>query len=642
MNQVVNLKDAKVVNQFGGKAVNLAILLNNNFPVPDGVAVGVNAFNEDGKLVEENKKEILEKINTNKLYAVRSSATAEDAEGASWAGQFESFLNTKFEDVIEKVEQCHNSSKNRAKAYAEDKSSQVFNVAVVVQEMLNPEYAGVLFTNDPMTGEDKLITEYVEGLGEKLVSGQADPKHAVLDGISTADMPFDNQELINLAKKIEKTFGVPQDIEWVWENNKTWLVQTRPITATQISRSGYYLGEPNDLFYWGPSSATAIYMSDFMTAVKNFLTDMLNNPDLPKPPKTLVLFNEEKMVWLNNENDFSKFTEDVFKSYISQNRFDKDISKWKEIINILKDLSGDELSKKLVEAWYQTEFAEFALYGSETSLMNMLSRFDSNTKQEILSTFTSPDDMTFLSRIDSELAKSQNPEEMAKKYYWIQNGYDGLKDNPKEYFEDRLKIVGNEVINPIDNNQKRIRLQQKYNISNNEISTLNLARKLAEFMDERKAWMMQTRELITNIIGDIKFGWFFNDGKSVNINEEDTKELWGRYVDFKASTKAVMGIVASNGGKHFVNGEVVVVNSPTDSIENDKILVVFATSPSYVPMMRKARALVTDHGGMMSHAAIVAREFNLPCIVSTLQATKVLKTGDKVVLDLVKGEINRI
>ncbi len=103
----------------------------------------------------------------------------------------------------------------------------------------------------------------------------------------------------------------------------------------------------------------------------------------------------------------------------------------------------------------------------------------------------------------------------------------------------------------------------------------------------------------------------------------------------------MIGIVASNGGKHFINGEVAIVTNPTDVVEDGKIVVVPSTSPSYVPLMRNAKALVTDHGGMMSHAAIVAREFNLPCIVGTKQATKVLNNGDRVVLDLVKGEVNK-
>ncbi len=153
--------------------------------------------------------------------------------------------------------------------------------------------------------------------------------------------------------------------------------------------------------------------------------------------------------------------------------------------------------------------------------------------------------------------------------------------------------------------------------------------------------MMQTRKLIKRPIGNIEHGWFFDGQIVALIDQENTHELWERYVDFKASTSAVVGIVASNGNRHFVNGDVVVVGSPTDIVEDGKIVVVPSTSPSYVPLMRKAKALITDHGGMMSHAAIVAREFNLPCIVGTKQATKVLKTGDKIVIDLINGEVSR-
>lgn len=123
------------------------------------------------------------------------------------------------------------------------------------------------------------------------------------------------------------------------------------------------------------------------------------------------------------------------------------------------------------------------------------------------------------------------------------------------------------------------------------------------------------------------------------INQERTGELWQRYVDFKTSSNVVKGVVASNGGRHFTTGKVQIVKTPTDNVDKDMIIVVPSTSPSYVPLMRQAKALITDHGGIMSHAAIVAREFNLPCIVGTKKATKVLKNNEKVVLDLVTGEV---
>lgn len=638
--EVQNLNEATDVKSYGGKAANLAKLLQDNLPVPSGFAVGLGAFDENGKLTEQATQKITELTDSSKFYAVRSSALAEDAEGASWAGQFETFLNTSPAGVIAKVEECHNSAKNRAKAYAESQNGQTdFQVAVVVQEMLQPEYAGVLFTKDPVTGQSQFVTEYVKGLGEELVNGRADPKRVVLG--SDEQTPFDKQQLTDLADKVEKLFGVPQDIEWVWQDSKIWLVQARPITATGETRQGFHLGEPNDLFYWGPSRAKPMYMSDFMAAIERIFTEMADSPDLPTPPKTLVLFDEGKMVWLNNATEFGDFVEKTFDTYEKRNQLKQDIENWQTISQQLPNLSGKQFTTELVSAWYHTEFAEFSLYGAESSLIKRLSRFSADERQEIWSVFTVPDRPTFLNRIDSELATSRNSQELAEKYAWVQDGYDGVADNAESYFAKRLEIVADRFAESVDNGSKRKELAEKLALTPDEINALTLARRLAEFMDDRKAWMMQTRRLITQSVGNIEHGWFFEDGKITLIDEDNTHELWQRYVDFKASTNAVSGIVASNGGKHFINGEVAIVTSPTDVVPDGKIVVVPSTSPSYVPLMRKAKGLVTDHGGMMSHAAIVAREFNLPCIVGTKQASKVLQDGDKVVLDLVKGEVSK-
>lgn len=630
--------DAK---QVGGKASNLAKLIQAELPVPNGLAVGLAAFSTDGKLLEAAKQQVEQLLDRSKLYAVRSSALAEDAEEASWAGQFESFLDTPYENVFPKIEECHNSAKKRAEAYAEDKGNTAFEIAVVVQEMLKPEYAGVLFTKDPLTGKDELITEYVTGLGEELVSGRADLKRVVIDVHEGLGLDFEYKQLVELANKTEQLFGVPQDIEWVWTDGKMWLVQARPITATQEQREGYYLGEPADLFYWGPSRSKPMYMSDFMAAAERLFVEMANDTNLPNPPKTLVLFDEGKMVWLSNAQDFADFTEATFTAYEKRNQLEQDIKNWETASQELETLSGEALNEKLVEAWFCTEFAEFSLYGAETSLIKRLSRFEPNVRQEIWGAFTVPDTATFLSRIDGELVSSQNPKAIAEQYPWIQDGYEGLSDKAEEYFDQRLKVVDVEPVETADYEQKRAQLTEDLKLTDDEVNALTLARKLAEFMDRRKEWMMKTRRMLTSSVGNIEYGWFFKDGDVSLIDQEATHELWQRYVDFKASTSAVTGVVASNGGKHFVNGEVVVVTSPTDSVEDGKIIVVPSTSPSYVPLMRKAKALVTDHGGMMSHAAIVAREFNLPCIVGTKQATKVLQTGDRVVLDLVKGEVGK-
>jgi pyruvate, water dikinase len=85
------------------------------------------------------------------------------------------------------------------------------------------------------------------------------------------------------------------------------------------------------------------------------------------------------------------------------------------------------------------------------------------------------------------------------------------------------------------------------------------------------------------------------------------------------------------------------VNRTADigKVREGDILVSVATNPSLLPAMKKAAAFVTDSGGLTSHAAIVAREFQKPCIIGTKIATKVLKDGEKIVVDARIGDIRR-
>jgi rifampicin phosphotransferase len=136
MRDIAPLEEASDYNVFGGKAGNLATLLKSNLPVPAGYAISIHAFDRLGKLKEDIRSETKYLLNASKLYAVRSSALEEDSLSASWAGQFESFLNVDFKDVVAKVEACHNSNKARTKAYASDKpETNKFDIAVVVLQL---------------------------------------------------------------------------------------------------------------------------------------------------------------------------------------------------------------------------------------------------------------------------------------------------------------------------------------------------------------------------------------------------------------------------------------------------------------------------------------------------------------------------
>ncbi|MBI3955584.1 hypothetical protein HY338_04000 [Candidatus Gottesmanbacteria bacterium] len=102
----------------------------------------------------------------------------------------------------------------------------------------------------------------------------------------------------------------------------------------------------------------------------------------------------------------------------------------------------------------------------------------------------------------------------------------------------------------------------------------------------------------------------------------------------------IVGRIASSGK---ASGRVVIVRGVKDlgNVNTGDILVAVTTHPDYVPAMRKAAAIITDEGGITSHAAIVSREFSIPCIVGTKHATSILKDGDQIEVNAVEGKITQ-
>lgn len=102
--------------------------------------------------------------------------------------------------------------------------------------------------------------------------------------------------------------------------------------------------------------------------------------------------------------------------------------------------------------------------------------------------------------------------------------------------------------------------------------------------------------------------------------------------------KKLKGIGANQG---VIKGKAVIIQIPKEivKIDNGDILVTETTNPLFTLAILKAKALVTDKGGVLSHAAIVARELNIPCVVGTRNATKVLKDNQRIIVDGKKGVI---
>lgn len=234
----------------GGKGGTLAHLYQNGYPVPNGFVIMPTAFENDELMPEawaqvQAYLEQMGKDGGEISFAVRSSALCEDSSMASFAGQFDTVLDVRTDNEVQKAIRTvrHSRYSEEVRVYSEVKGINMSDgMAVVVQQMALADISGVLFTADPVTGSRNEMTgNFISGLGEKLVSGQATPYTFTL-GRSTHiwrrggyDGPRDLKpfagKLYKLGSQLEKELGCPQDIEWSIAGGKLFVLQSRPITT---------------------------------------------------------------------------------------------------------------------------------------------------------------------------------------------------------------------------------------------------------------------------------------------------------------------------------------------------------------------------------------------------------------------------
>ncbi len=313
----------------GGKGANLGELTAAGLPVPGGFVVGAPAYAEfcDSSGLRARIEERLEGVDVDDTealtaasaevramveaepipaaiessirdayeelsaagrfggaVAVRSSATAEDTEAASFAGMNETFLNIRGVDaVVEAVRRCWSSLFGARTVFYRAKrgfGQADMDIAVVVQRQVLATRAGVMFTIDPATGAtDRLVIEASFGLGEAVVSGSVSPDRYVVEkhdlaivvrevrrkelviepapdgGTVTRELHGDEakrpvlsddeiREIAELGRRIEAHYGSAQDTEWCFDSTgKAWMLQSRPVTASAATAKPTTVGD---------------------------------------------------------------------------------------------------------------------------------------------------------------------------------------------------------------------------------------------------------------------------------------------------------------------------------------------------------------------------------------------------------------
>jgi pyruvate,water dikinase len=234
----------------GAKAFHLSKMKRVGLPVPAGFVINVSAFEyfflNNVNLDEAFKSSLSEALNNiaAKGYMVRSSAIGEDGAGNSFAGQLESFqAENNVEDIIAKLYLCWKSyQKENVTAYQNSSGAKLQGMAVVVQELIEPDYAGVIFSRHPLD-ENNLLVEYVEGHAEQLVSGKVNPKSVTFSRKSrgfSETTPFSCDKGIEIVEQLELIYNKSLDIEWAIKDKVFYVLQSRPITTASKSKKVYW------------------------------------------------------------------------------------------------------------------------------------------------------------------------------------------------------------------------------------------------------------------------------------------------------------------------------------------------------------------------------------------------------------------
>ena len=228
------------VELVGGKAASLSKMLNASIQVPQGFVLDKTVHKSyvlNNDYINSIKKDIalLLKDLSSPFVMVRSSAIGEDSIDSSFAGQLDSYqCENEIDLVLRNIERCWSSLQNkRVKDYEIQSGKVLTEMAVIVQEMIEPEYAGVFFTTSPISQEGNYL-EYIQGHAEKLVQGEVTPESFEFNAttIKNFECPFNLKELTSECSKILKLYeNSPQDIEWTYRDNQFYFVQSRPITT---------------------------------------------------------------------------------------------------------------------------------------------------------------------------------------------------------------------------------------------------------------------------------------------------------------------------------------------------------------------------------------------------------------------------
>lgn len=764
---MILVKEATSIEEIGGKAYALLNLKINN--TPDLYVVPASFFDGEEIVWDELKSEIANTLDRKKRYAVRSSAIDEDSGSNSFAGIHSSFLNIGADDVPTYVEKVYKSAFSpTAMEYrrANRLSTENIRIAVIIQEMVDADFAGVAFTINPVTNNpDEVVIAVTEGLGEKLVDGSVSGSTYMINGdtvnLEGEDILTKKQldSILALISEVSSKTNRFQDIEFALCKDKAYFLQARPITTYQsidphnrtllIDNANIiesYFGVVSPLtFSFAKDVYRDVYTATFRYAkVREKIIDSLS------PSLSEMLYYHEGKVYYNMNSwyrvtsifPFKKSTsymENMMGVKSKTENFKRvklnalDMLKFGVVfidklrrIEPLSEQFEDNFNR-IVKPYYGKE-----INGTNEELYNLFKTIESDIVKEFtvpivndcavmiyfgmlkdkakklgisseelnlyisnhgdVKSVGSASDLVKLIdgiRANDEIKKdfeSMSNEELMKKYHHNSIISAELNDYILTYgprVRDELKLETVTMIEDplmlyqmIKDNMSYEHKAATYDDTQVPKNIKKLTEKTKKFIKNRERLRLK-RTYIYSVVRNIFLGFGRNlvaEGRIDNMSdvfyltkdevffgkgsfkatverrrkeeaENEKKPIYNRVV-FYGNTALPVHRAKSDGqlcgipsGNGVIKARVSLLNSASDSLTPGNIILTKRTDPGWIALFPMASGLIVEHGSMLSHSFVVARELGLPAVVGVENATSIIPDGALVTLDGLKGEI---
>lgn len=660
------LKDISLadIGRVGGKAAGLGELINAGIPVPPGYVLKTDAF-EQFKLANQldvKLSSVLQNLTTDNVTAiaenikalilaaeipkpmqvaiskkftelkfesvsVRSSATAEDSQHTAWAGQLDTYLNISRDSLFEYIKCCWASLYGeRALLYVLHNHIDIRQVgmAVIVQKMLNADAAGVGFSVHPLTQEpEMMLIQSSFGLGEAVVSGLVTPDSWVVhkqdflitdyyiaekkkalyqndhgsewrDLSSNAEKPsLRDAEVKSLAKtleSIETYYGIPMDVEWAVEAGQFYLLQARPITTLDSAYQQHFFDE------------TQAWQRYLKRPLNFFAASMFFYNTL----RTVALFTDAKfsaVVLEHGQGLALIYTQEAMGiDFIKQKIYEKFETDPEYVIALLE--RGVAINHQ-IESAIATNTLPYNKLEDALDFMSEMLATSVQIPYFLHEVLTAQSTNTAYSERALTLTKALR---QYSHYTWVYNDLMGT------LAAKRLAELG------YDNLQAPLQYITLQDLLADKIDVDAIAK--------REQAVKVGKKFVLSYDGHCLHAYFVDDTGFLNMRI--TKSRIAKPSD---TVGEFSGTTAYPGYAEGVARIIINASDPNNVFDEGDILVSINSNPTLMPYIEKASAIVTGEGGVACHAAIIAREMKIPCVMSVTDITEKIKSGERIIVD---------